>query len=413
MNNMRKRIFIALIFPLFCLFASAQNPILKTFKVEYRTTEGKDRIVEVSTINDINSFSFVGGKGEVQIYNDATEEWETVEEENRDVYLRVLSVEDFEAELSLGFSDEAEALNVETFGCCISKTANLEVSEFTIDKSINSNSAIKMDSYFRSYGDVCFTMYIREGNPVVDFNVTLIGLDYVTTYYVRPFIKLTNGFVMYGGEKSFTTPRTKTAALDNEEGMDDYFMFEDSIVIQKEAMMELLDEDVEFTYDLWYGMQQDLKYMLQAMTADERVALLKKDVYKTIECVDGNLYLIKDFSSDFVNRFKLYFTSDTVEFGAIEALNLEKSSRVSAVDTVYCDISMGVPYNCYAKFHPAVQTARPEIAINIPKFIHNKEYAVYAVFVHPDSVPPYKVRISMYERQNSSIKGKGSYKSTE
>ncbi len=402
---MKIKKYIALAVTTLCLAASAQNPTLKTFKVGFRTTEGKDTVIEVSTIST-NTFKFVGSGGKVQIYNETTQEWETTEEENSDVYMNVTSVTEYRANFSLSFSKDAAELPVNEFGCCISKAPRPTVSEFSMR---NNYGTFDISEFFNKYGEGCYTMYLSKSKPA-DCSLVLNNLDYVTTYYVRPFIKLTNGFVMYGGEKSFTTLRTKAAALDSEEGMEGHLLLGDSIVIQQKALHSLLDY-AEPSLDLLCGAQQDVSFLINSMSGEERAKFLKKCIYKTIECVDGNLHLIKEFPADFAMSFKDGFGAG-IEYSVIGAIR-EKGVVSADTVTVYCAPSQGVPYNSYLSLLPFSRTGNPEVNLNIPKYMHNKEYNIYVVLVHPDIANdprPNKLRVQMFEREIADSLRLGAYR---
>ena len=204
---------------------------------------------------------------------------------------------------------------------------------------------------------------------------------------MRPYVKLSNGFIMYGGEKSFASLKTKEAALKSEEELKGrYLVMEDSVVFTKEALQGLFDNDAEVSNELWYGMIQDFKCILDSMADDEKAELREK-IYKTINCIDGNLHLIKSIPAKVVEYFKEYFVGG-VEFSPIGMVYRTISCTPESPYVVYCDESKGVPYNSYLAVVGLSKSSNQAVELNIPKYLHNKEYAVYAVFVHPDSVNP-------------------------
>lgn len=404
---MKLKIFFTSMFAVICFMASAQNPIEKIFKVEYRTVEGKDSTIEVATVGT-NTFTFIGNKGNVEFFNENTGEWETQEEGNKDLYLNIRDVDGFSAKISIGVSDAMSRINVETFGCCISKEPTPVVTDKFLFGSGN-NPSFDLSEFFSNYGEGCYTMSINRSD-IAKIDINLQGLDYITTYYIRPYVKLANGFIMYGGEKSFKSLKTKVAALANEDGIERYILLGDSIVFTDEALTQLIGN--EFSYDMLYGTKQDLDYYLKNISVKTKDILVEK-ANKTIECEDGNLYLIKDISDEILLQLKDFFNGG-IEFSPMEMLNLDASytTAISTIDTVYCEESQGVPYNCYVTFNPRITTSNPYIGINIPKYMHNKEYSIYAVFVHPNVVNdprPYKFNTCIYERDESTDSGIGTY----
>ena len=275
---MRLKIFLALMLPFLCMVASAQNPIAKVFKVEYRTADGVETAVEVATISAANSFGFIGSKGKVDYYNEATGQWESIEEENSDVYLNVTKVDAYSAKLAASFSYNINEVRFDTYGYCISKTPNPQASDSYIN--ISSGGTVNLQRYFEENGDGCYTLSISNASKISNSAIEVNGLDYVTTYYVRPFIKFYNGFIMYGGEKSFTTVKTMDAALASEEGLEESVRLEDSIVVTKKALSSLIDNEEEISIDLRYGVEQDFTYLVKSMSSADKAALLK-NVNKT------------------------------------------------------------------------------------------------------------------------------------
>ena len=403
---MRLKIFLALMLPFLCMVASAQNPIAKVFKVEYRTAAGNDTIIEVSTIST-NGFSFIGSKGMFDRYNQMTGQWETVEEENGDAWLNVSKVDDQSANITADFGIDIKESGFESFGYCISKTPNPQISDNRMQLSKYSGT-LDLSIFNAEYGDGNYTLEIRK--DVIDrSDITVTGLSYINTYYIRSYVKFRNGFIMYSGEKSLTALKTKTAALATEEGLDNSLLLEDSIVFTEEVLPMLIDSKEEISIDLRYGIEQDLTYFVKSMSSAEKAELLK-NVNKTIECVDGNLYVINECPAGIIDTFKKNFGGG-VEFSAVEMF---KSVTSGEDTTVYCDASLGVPYNSYLRVQPISATGNPKIGINIPKYLPaDKEYDIYAVFVHPDTLPN-KFIIELQERQPSSESGKkGSYRRTQ
>lgn len=406
---MRLKIFLALMLPFICMVASAQNPVVKVFKVEYRTAAGNDTIIEVSTIGN-NGFGFIGSKGIWTHYNETIEDFETFEAENRDVCLYVGKVDDQSANIKAYFSDAIGKSDFESFGYCISKTPNPQVSDNSMQIS-NYNGILDLSNFYQIYGEGCYTLNIAQ-NEIATSVITVKGLSYINTYYIRSYVKFRNGFIMYSGEKSLTALKTKAAVLAAEEELDNSLLFEDSIVFTKETLSGLIDSVEEISIDLRYGVEQDLSYLVKSMNSTDKAALLKK-VNKTIECVDGNLYLINECPAVIIDTFKKNFGGG-IEFSAVEMINYDYSMSHGAIDTVYSDVSLEIPYNSYLRVPPTSAVGNPKIGINIPKYLHaEKEYDIYAVFVHPDTLS-YKFRIELQERQPSSESGKkGSYKRTQ
>lgn len=370
----------------------AQNPVLTTFTVEYKNANGNDTTITVEGIGE-NSFRFLGGKGNVSAYDYTTGTWITREETNKNLFVEIESVDDFNAMIRVqemfGMREGDNEISYKQFGYCVSKTPGLKVTDVLL---ANENGVVDNPAIFNMSNcddQSCYTLHVPNKGSFI-FDVQLKGLDYVTTYYIRPFIIFTNGEVMYGSEKSFTTIKTKSAALCSEPEIGaNHFAHTSGIVLTEEAFKMVLGNSEEIAEHVEAGIRRDLNRFM----TEDIVALLKAKSYKTITCVDGELYLVKELPVDFVSSFIEYLNED-VTFNVVGNLNMDTNDlgnpiytkNVGNVDTVYCEEEAGVPYNTYLTYHPSTATTNPTISFNIPKYLKSGKYSIYAVIIHPDPV---------------------------
>lgn len=175
--------------------AAAQNPAYTTVEVEMNDGQ----TYKVETIEGIQ-LSFLGTKGIVMVPVNALEPWnesEYIDTDNCDVYGRIYNVAENSALVYLGSTSH---------GFVISKESNAEPD--TIIRSSAYGGPLNLSEQF-SKGQ---TVEIPHYNFMYG-TLTLDGLEYNTTYYVRPFrmiasIKEGESIRMYGEELKFITTKT-------------------------------------------------------------------------------------------------------------------------------------------------------------------------------------------------------------
>ena len=239
MNIMKKNIISTCCLLLSTLTAMGQNPNLTTVTVEFTTPDGKPATVEVEGI-DKNSFTFIGGKGKP--FRETTS-GEATTVENQDLYAEITDLGFNKATAKAYFRQGF--YSVRESGFCVSKQP-----EPTLNDVYTENAA-SIDRYDEAV-----------------MQLSLTSLDYMTTYYVRPFVTFYTGYTMYGGEQSFTTPRTIEAALLNESDLQGwrYYDAKSGVVLTKEAMQAFAGSTADPDEGLKAGIIQDLHFFLYADT---------------------------------------------------------------------------------------------------------------------------------------------------
>lgn len=383
-----------------CMSLSAQNPIRTTFSVEMLNDEGGTEIQNISSFDKI-SFNFIGGRG--MVYNEFTQEY--TEEENQDLY-GVSYVTSYNSALIKAMPSEATRMHGSNFGYCISKSPHPQVSEDIVDVprtgniswcgTIDGADFYIVDFDMMEYNDEqkSYTLSCRNvpasKMPYDSFYYPdFKNLEYMTTYYIRPFIYL-RGEIMYGGEITFTTPRTIEGALANEPDLWEWYYFDEKthVTLSTKALKSLVDGDEEISR----GMQEGVKYDLKDFLTDDMLSTLKAGSQKTIECTDGNLYVVDALPNDMAADFKEYFNLGVVfsphgyVIPAVEKLpgsDAQVTNNVGEIETIQCDPEWGVPYSTYVRFNASSST-NPNFGIRIPKYLTPQTYTVYAVVVLPD-----------------------------
>lgn len=407
--------------------AWAQNPIQTTFSVTLKTEQGNDTTIEINSVES-NTFSFIGGKG--MVTNPYTGETQQVE--NQDLFGSTAGLDYDKATIQTFLSETvlAQFDGWSDFGYCISKQPAPTVSEQVLysEKSRYDYSGYAYQGY-RPYivtfdmqdllDDTCsYTLLFNQYSDL--FFPELLNLEYMTTYYVRPFVRL-QGNIMYGDEQVVTTPRTVEAALLNEPDIAgwQYYDAETGVVLTPEALQTLWSSSEEPDSALKAGVVDDLGRYLSS----EQLQQMKATAYQTIECTDGTLYLVKDVPADMPADFMAYFNSgvsfppSTLNLTAYQGTSANRLLTTNVATTVWdeatgtyiekeflptaCDPAWGVPYNSYFSFTPDRATANPNHAFDIPKYMQAKAYDLYVTLVIPDmenDLRPYSFRAFVYEQ---------------
>ena len=245
----------------------SQVSSMTTFTVEYKTAAGNDTISEYSTLNK-NSFRFIGGKGEV--YNSQT--GQTQMEENSDLYIWIENVGTYNATIKASFGENLlRNISFSDFGYCISKKPHPEVSDNVIKRG-TIGSFSEYCNWFWFYGE---NISLGELEENTDYTISgkypnsegiltypeLQNLEYITTYYVRPYVEIGyNKVIMYGGEKSFTTQKTIEGVLQNEKGIAGwhYYDAKTGVTLDKDALLALSGYSEEPEENVMVGIIQDL-----------------------------------------------------------------------------------------------------------------------------------------------------------
>ena len=364
---MKKHIFFAL-----CLLATdtglwAQNPIQTTFTVELKTEQGKDTTIQIQSVNS-NTFRFIGG--EATIKNPVT--GETSRQGNQDL---LSWIEDLDYNKVTLKTLPSSGISVETVGYCYANHPSP-----TIEDNL-ANCYMNGEAYY----------------------VKLYELDYMSTYYARPWVRLA-GYLMYGGEVEFTTPRTIEAAFLNEPDFSGGYYYDEAtgVVLNAQALTTLANGNEQFPLS---GVSTSLEYFL----TDDMISSLKKQAYTTIECSNGTLFVVKNVPEAMVTQFTEYI-NEPLSF-CPTTYNESFTKNANPIEIKPCDPSWGLPYDSYMDVVSASEYANPSIAFDIPKYLLPQTYALSVVMINPDmenDLRPYKFRTSIYEQTE-----KGNYSQQE
>ena len=399
--------------------AWAQNPIQTTFSVTLKTEQGNDTTIEINSVES-NTFSFIGGKAQVQ--HPLT--GETLEVENQELFGSTAAL-DFNTATLQTFPSETVLAQFDgwsNFGYCVSKRPAPTVSEHVLysEDSRSDNSGYTYKDGNSSSGDRAYIVTFDMQNLLDDtssctllfnkysalFFPQLTNLEYMTTYYVRPFVRL-QGNIMYGDEQVVTTPRTIEGALLNEPDIASwqYYDAETGVVLTPEALQTLWGSSEQPDSALKAGIVDDLGRYLSS----EQLQQMKATAYQTIECTDGTLYFVKEVPAEMPADFMVYFNggvsfppttlNEDVYPGTSQ--NSFLTRMIGSPIVVECESAWCVPYNSYISFPPASSSANPNLAFDIPKYMQLRTYDLYVTFVIPDmenDLRPYNFRATIYEQ---------------
>lgn len=384
-----KKILLLVAFGMLSHFAQAQVPDCNEVIVEYINAEGK-----LDTLYCFDEFpvsiDFIGSKGEVIDRDGVTSsEWGTgivINEENTDCYVLVHAPNKGckwnEIRMKPFVNEHGESQ-----GICIAPHPHPVVS----------NNIIKRLVYVE--GDDA-TLYLDEylANLGRDLYISVNGLSYNTTYYVRPFMKFKGDYIMYGGEKAYTTPRTREGALIHEPEMSQWnLVYGGNLIFKEEALVQLAGGEKPQSPTA-HAVESYLRKMLDGMTAEDIKKSFEEKACRVLECTDDTLYFIDKFEDKFITDFNASFHPMEIEFKTDHnSVNMDLNYNGRGIFTqnvntefnsIECDPSWGVPYNSYMNLEPASAALNPFVGFNVPEYLWNKTYSIYAVFVRISALTP-------------------------
>ena len=384
-----KKILLLVAYGMLSHFAQAQVPDGNEVIVEYINAEGK-----LDTLTHFDEFpisiDFIGSKGEVIDRGGVTSSESgaadiVINEENTDCYVLVHAANKGckwdEMRMTLFANEHAESQ-----GICIATHSNPVVSDIEHTMSVTAEGE---DT----------TLYVDKRDLAT--NIYLNRLSYHTTYYVRPFMKFKGGLIMYGGEKTYTTPYTRAGALLHEPEMSKWnLVYGGNLIFKEEALVQLAGGEMPQS-PTNYALEAYLRKMLDGMTAEDIKNSFKEKACRVLECTDDTLYFIDKFEDKFITDFNAMFHPSDIEFKTDHnSVNLDLDSKGTGrftknVNTsfrsVWCDGSWGVPYNSSMHIEPSSGSANPIVGFDVPEYLWNKTYSIYAVFVRISALTPEQV----------------------
>jgi len=379
---MRKSVLTTLGLLAISTWTVAQNPTQTTFSVDLKTEQGTDTTIEINSI-DSNSLRFIGGEAEV--YNTIT--GETTRQGNQDLQSWV---EDSDLESAKLRALPSSGLPVSGYGYCIARHP----------------APTEADS-----------LLTCQLQPDGSFTALFYGLDYTTTYYARPFVRM-KGYVMYGNELALSVLHTVEAALAYEPELagGNFYDAATGLTLSTASIQSLLGTDTLLSEAVTAGVAADLGRFL----TDEMLTRLKALSAKTIDCTDGQLFVTDEVPADIAEGFRNYFyggvtfTPATLDMEAQAGdrpltMNIVTANHDPATgeqqpyeySPIECDPSWGVPGNEYYTFPPSSKSVNPQLAFDVPKYLLPQTYELSVVMVIPDmenDPRPYYFRASIYEQ---------------
>lgn len=391
--------------------SSAQVMYDNIVTVEYKDAEGKMQTLEGRSSDGPVEFSFLGSKKEVTNGEPGSDEhYAAAEEENADAYVYESNyVSDRRSWYALGLYAHVSVPG-EAWGICVSTSPAP-----TISKQVSDGNE---ETEYWCEGLTDYTIYCTNDSYGCRFYLN--GLDYHSTYYVRPFVKFANGEIMYGGEKAFTTPYTFDGVEANEpEGKEWHGVYGD-VFLAKSALAPLVDAGYADSEDVQQAMVEEVRKRMSV----ELMETLRKSAYRKIDCVEGTMHFVNKLPDYFVEAFRAEMNPYSMEPVEIvtdaSSVNFDLDNKgatmftksvVTPMATYVCDESWGVPNNRCLYLQPINGNANPTVAFNIPQYLWGREYSIYAVFVRCDARDklegkdeedkrPYRFYTNIFERED-------------
>ncbi|MBQ2167038.1 MAG: hypothetical protein II447_09695 [Bacteroidaceae bacterium] len=405
---MKRYIICIIIAASFSCLSRAQNPIEAAFHV----TLNNDSVM-VFGAPESNTYRFVGGRGNV--WNDLRYHFEMVEVANLDVYCFV-SAKTFSTAM-VKFVSKENSYCVEA-GIQIAREPNVMNADTVVSSErwdyIEERIDLSNVSFPCRILNQNFVSAMAQKGLTVEWIVS--GLEYLGTYYIRPYVIFQDGNVMFGGEEKIDMPKTRNGFIANQADM--YTLMGEDILVSNNSIDAFINQHLDtlgqVSTETRFGTIAALK---QCLGKAQMETLRGRS--KVEECVDGNLYVFSEpLPEDVVTHLWNYLTSDFEMQPTID--NLQTNSfwtnyNSTSLQFMSCDESLGVPYNSYLYASPTSSTRNTEFALNIDKALLPVPHEIEIVFAPSltDDTPflPTQARFAWYEydSEHSSFPTSGAY----
>ena len=389
------------------LMLPAQEPKEALFTVNAQTEDGRDTTFVVSAIN-ANSFSFVGGGGKVT----NPENGRQMIVDNVDLYSYIDYEDPSSAIVKTIINPDLEFAEM---GYCLSKKSKPRLPANLI---IDNNSYITNDTVNGILFKCCRCDLIYANpfddnpNPVLAlkadskyFYPSFSNLEYGATYYLCPYVRFSNGEVMYGSELSFKTVLTMESACQYEEDMAEWSVLngEKGLALNTHALMQVYN-----AYAADYGnlnkSRTALSTIMSSYLGSRDWSALKSNA-RTIQCTDGTLYVVNDVSKEFIDGFhNLFLAPSQVLSPDLDDVSFDEAftnQTTTDVQYISCESKWNVPDNHYLMASPLQNLKNTEMTVDVPFYLlAGKPYKIEILFApvaETDALDlPSKLRFSWY-----------------
>ena len=402
------------------LTLSAQEPKEALFTVNALTEDGRDTTFVVSAIN-VNSFSFVGGGGKVT----NPENGRKMTVDNVDLYSYIDYEERWETNIKTIINPDLEFAEM---GYCLSKKSNPRLPAIAIadnnSYTVSTNDTVNgiVFNCFRCDLGSVYANYMGDNpNPVFLLNAnykykyfypSFRDLEYATTYYLCPYVRFSNGEVMYGSELSFKADLTMESACQNEEDMAEWSVLngEKGLALNTHALMQVYNAYAEDYGDLDKS-RTALSTIMGSYLGSRDWSALKSNA-RTIQCTDGTLYVVNDVSKEFIDGFHNLFLTPTQVFSPdLDDVYFDEAftnQTTTDVQYISCESKWNVPDNHYLMASPLQNLKNTEMTVDVPFYLlAGKPYKLEILFApvaETDALDlPSKLRFSWYAANPDGI----------
>lgn len=421
-KQMKKLIYILLGF---CVNSFAQNPVLHKMTYYTNDVNNKDSVLyEDESVDTPYSFEFRGKIGTV-VLKDANGETIKLDKENLDIYSLISEFVDYDRDLEVRMVVSPD-FNANDAGFVISKKPITDLNgekldekcqvEYNFDTLLNSflyyefptskGFALNLVTEDRSY--ICCPQYIQNnGNIAV---VSLGKPEYCTTYYIRPYLTLNNGDVMFGTEKVFTTLNTMMGALAHQGKA--YSRVGNTIITQKaidsfareheDLCGKVLSSDsclVSFTNSF----DKYIKYNNVLSSAFEN------NIASVDSCTDGTLYFVEELPSsikaDFwksLNQEVSFDLINDIYWGCDKRQSYYTQNIYASDDNIsQFDPSWGVGEGYCLSYVLKKASATSYITYEVPRYLLPGKYKLYVTVVTPPEDAPVSFKVNLFEANDN------------
>ena len=391
----------------------AQEPTETLFSVNALTEDGRDTTFVVSSVN-VNSFSFFGGKRMVT----NPENGQEMNVDNADLYAFIAEKTPEKFVIKTIVNPD---MDFSEMGYCLSKKSSPQISAGkTIDLEKTNTTTVngiefdecgcnisELTTGTSIPSDEVFVFYNKNKNDNKHFYPLFSGLELGSLFYVRPFVRFSNGEVMYGSETSFAVYGTMQQTAETEEEMNGWSVLSESqgVMLSANALQQVYN-----AYQDDFGSLDKSKKGISNIMAEylsSRDCSDLKENAQSVQCYEGPLYVVNDVSKDFIDGFRHCFLTSTKIFSPTSGNvyfdddNAFTNLTNTEIHDVSCDAKWYVPDNHYLIASPLTSNRNTEMTLNIPVFLlANQTYSIEILFApetveEPDGLPS-QLRFAWY-----------------
>lgn len=421
-KQMKKLIYILLGF---CVNSFAQNPLVHKMTYYTKDVNNNDSILcEEYSVDAPYSFEFRGKTGTVVLANTGGKAIK-MDKENLDVYCYIPEFVDYDKNLEVRMAVSPD-LSYNKAGFIIAKKPitdlNAEMYVGSTMTKVDQNDPIFGEDLF--YEDLTtegFSLGLVTEEKAYNYSIVSIRYngkavvslgkpEYCTDYYIRPYLVTSNGDVMFGTEKVFTSLNTIMGALAHQGKA--YSRVGNTIITQK-----AIDSFAREHEDLCGKVLSSDSCLVSFMNSFDKYikynnvlsSAFENNIASVDSCTDGTLSFVEELPSSIKADFWKSLNQE-VSFDLINDIYWESDRKTSYyTQNIYAsddnisqfDPSWGVGEGYYLSYVLKKTSSNTYITYKVPRYLLPGKYKLYVTVVTPPGEAPADFKVNLFEANDN------------